>query len=58
MRSRRFTGCTRRRSRREHGVVGAVRVHDVHHVVTGDGTAWIGEAEIGAWEIGSRCGDY
>ena len=37
---------TRRRS---------VKLHDVHHVLTGYDTSWTGEAEIGAWEIGSGC---
>ena len=35
--------------------VAAVRLHDIHHVVTGYETTWTGEAEIGAWEIGSGC---
>lgn len=38
--------------------VRSVRVHDVHHVVTGYDTTWTGEAEIGAWEIASSCGDH
>lgn len=25
--------------------------HDLHHILTGYGTDWIGEAEIGAWEL-------
>ncbi len=29
--------------------------HDLHHLVTGYGTDLIGEAEIGAWELGSDC---
>ena len=29
----------------------AVRLHDLHHVVTGYGTDPIGEAEISAWEL-------
>lgn len=36
----------------------SVRLHDLHHVVTGYGTDWTGEAEIGAWEIGSNCRDH
>jgi len=40
---------TRRRS---------VKLHDVHHVLTGYDTSWIGEAEIGAWELGSGCGRH
>jgi hypothetical protein len=38
--------------------VRSVRVHDVHHVVTGYDTSWTGEAEIGAWEIASNCADH
>ncbi len=33
----------------------AVRIHDLHHVVTGYGTDLRGEAEIGAWELASGC---
>ncbi len=36
----------------------AVKFHDVHHVLTGYGTSWTGEAEISAWEIASGCGRY
>ena len=36
----------------------AVRLHDIHHVLTGYDTDWKGEAEIGAWEIASGCADY
>ena len=35
--------------------VRAVRLHDLHHVATGYDTSLLGEAEIGAWEIGSSC---
>lgn len=38
--------------------VRSVRVHDIHHVVTGYATTWTGEAEIGAWEIASGCADH
>ena len=31
----------------------AVRLHDLHHVLTEYPTTWRGEAEISAWEIGS-----
>ena len=31
----------------------ALRVHDLHHVLTGYGADWRGEAEISAWELGS-----
>jgi len=33
----------------------AVRVHDLHHVVTGYGTDLRGEGEISAWEVASGC---
>src|SRR5207237_6988555 len=33
--------------------VRAVRVHDVHHIVTGYATSLAGEAELGAWAIAS-----
>jgi hypothetical protein len=33
----------------------AVKIHDLHHVVTGYQTDLAGEGEIGAWEIGSGC---
>lgn len=33
----------------------AVRYHDLHHVLTGYGTDWPGEAQISAWEIASGC---
>ena len=29
--------------------------HDVHHLLTGYGTDWVGEGEIGAYEIASGC---
>jgi hypothetical protein len=38
--------------------VRAVRLHDIHHVATGYGTDWTGEAEIGAFELGAGCGDH
>lgn len=38
--------------------VRAVRLHDLHHVVTGYPTSWLGEAEIAAWEIASGCRSY
>ena len=37
------------------GRVRAVRFHDIHHVLTGYDTTWVGEAEIGAWELASGC---
>jgi hypothetical protein len=37
------------------GRVRAVRYHDLHHVATGYETDWVGEGEIGAWEVASGC---
>src|SRR5262249_19534870 len=36
----------------------SVRIHDVHHVLTGYATTWRGEGEIAAWELGSGCRDH
>jgi len=33
----------------------AVKMHDLHHVATEYNADWVGEAEIGAWEIGASC---
>ncbi|HWO21483.1 MAG TPA: hypothetical protein VNO30_22095 [Kofleriaceae bacterium] len=33
----------------------AVRIHDLHHIVTGYQTTFTGEAEIAAWELASGC---
>jgi hypothetical protein len=33
----------------------ATPLHDLHHVLTGYPTNWIGEAEIGAWELRAGC---
>jgi hypothetical protein len=33
----------------------AVRIHDLHHVLTGYDTTWTGESEIAAWELASGC---
>jgi hypothetical protein len=30
-----------------------VPYHDVHHILAGYGTTWVGEAEVAAWEFGS-----
>ena len=38
--------------------VRSVRLHDLHHIVTGYDTSWVGEAEIGAWELASGCGRH
>lgn len=35
----------------------ALPLHDFHHILTGYGTDWIGEAEIGAWELRAGCKD-
>lgn len=40
------------------GRVRAVRLHDLHHVLTEYDTTWSGEAEIAAWEIASNCRGY
>jgi hypothetical protein len=40
------------------GRVRAVKLHDLHHVVTGYATTWTGEAEIGAWELASGCAGF
>jgi ubiquinone biosynthesis protein Coq4 len=36
----------------------ALLPHDLHHVATGYATTLVGEAEIGAWELGSGCQHY
>jgi hypothetical protein len=36
----------------------ALPLHDLHHIATGYDTSWVGEGEIGAWEIASGCGRY
>ena len=36
----------------------AVKLHDLHHVLTGYAADWTGEAEIAAWEIGAGCGAH
>lgn len=38
--------------------VRSVRLHDLHHIATRYQTTWMGEAEIGAWEIASGCADH
>jgi hypothetical protein len=32
-----------------------VPFHDLHHVATGYGTDFVGEAEVGAWELRAGC---
>lgn len=36
----------------------ALPLHDLHHIVTGYGTDWKGEAEIGAWELRGGCNSF
>lgn len=36
----------------------ALLKHDVHHIVTGYKSNFLGETEIAAWEIGSGCWQY
>lgn len=38
--------------------VDAVKLHDIHHLLTGYPATLRGEAEIGGWEIASGCGKY
>ena len=38
--------------------VRAVRVHDLHHLLTGYETDWKGEFEISAWEVAGSCRGY
>lgn len=38
--------------------VEAVKIHDVHHLVTQYNADYKGEAEIGAWEIAGGCGKF
>jgi len=38
--------------------VRAVRIHDLHHVVTGYDTDLMGELRIAAWEVGGGCGGF
>lgn len=33
----------------------AIPLHDLHHVATGYGTDFVGEAEIGVWELRAGC---
>jgi len=40
------------------GHVRSVRLHDLHHALTGYGTDTLGELEMSAWEIGSGCADH
>lgn len=40
------------------GRVRAIRAHDLHHVMTGYATDWMGEFEISAWELAGGCADH
>jgi len=40
------------------GRVEAVKLHDIHHMLTQYEANLRGESEIGAWEIGAGCGKY
>ena len=33
----------------------ATPLHDLHHILTGYGTDWTGEAEVAAWELRAGC---
>ncbi len=43
------------RFRNTRGRQRVVPLHDLHHVATGYGTDYVGEAEIGAWELRGGC---
>ena len=36
----------------------AVKLHDLHHILTGYRTDWAGECQISAWEVASSCRDF
>lgn len=38
--------------------VRAVRLHDIHHILTEYDTTWAGEGEIAAWELAAGCGRH
>lgn len=38
--------------------VEAVKIHDLHHLITGYTAFWKGEVEIAGWELGGGCGRY
>jgi hypothetical protein len=40
------------------GRIRAVKMHDIHHVLTGYAANYTGEAEIGAWELAAGCGRH
>jgi hypothetical protein len=40
------------------GRIAAVKLHDVHHILTNIDANIRGESEIGAWELAAGCGKY
>ncbi len=38
--------------------VRALKLHDLHHIAAGYDTSFVGESEIGAWEIAGGCADH
>lgn len=38
--------------------VRALQYHDLHHILTGYNTDFVGELEISAWEVGAGCKDF
>ena len=36
----------------------ALPLHDFHHILTGYRTNWVGEAQIGAWELRAGCNSF
>lgn len=36
----------------------ALALHDLHHILTGYQAGWVGEAEIGGWEVAGGCANY
>lgn len=38
--------------------VKVARFQDIHHVLTGYPANWLGEAEIGAWQLTRACRNY
>ena len=40
------------------GRIDAVKMHDIHHILTGYPALWKGEVMIAGWELSSGCGKY
>ena len=40
------------------GRIAAVKLHDIHHILTNIDANIRGESEIGAWELATGCGKY